>query len=148
MLKLGEVKAPTDQDFDYIKELCKNEENWKLDYNKSNIKVWVKQNNLSAFNMIKAKVEFDDVVPARLFDVLLDGEYGKQWDDSMIDSSTVCYISACSDITYYAMKCPSPLKNRDFVIQRCWLDYGDNKEKIIYNHSINHAVCIFVSFKF
>ena len=89
MLKLGEVKAPTDQDYEYIKELCRNEENWKLDYNKSNIKVWVKQNNLSVFNMIKAKVEFDDVVPERLFDVLLDGDYGKQWDDGMIDGALI-----------------------------------------------------------
>jgi hypothetical protein len=27
--------------------------------------------------------------------------------------------------------------HRDFVTQRCWLDQG--KEKIIFNHSVNHA---------
>lgn len=39
------------------------------------------------------------------------------------------------------MRLVPPLMNRDFVTQRCWLDQG--KEKIILNHSVNHAVCLF-----
>ena len=37
-----------------------------------------------------------------------------------------------------AVKTPGPLKNRDFVTQRIWLDLG--KEMMIFNHSVNHTV--------
>jgi len=37
-----------------------------------------------------------------------------------------------------AVKTPGPLRNRDFVTQRVWLDLG--KEMMIFNHSVNHTV--------
>lgn len=64
----------------------------------------------------------------------------------MIEGYEICYLSPCSDIGYYSLKSPKPLKNRDFVTQRCWLDYGDGKDKIVFNHSVNHAVSLVVFF--
>ncbi len=49
------------------------------------------------------------------------------------------------DLLFLAVKTPKPLKNRDFVLQRSWLDTG--REYLIINHSVNHAVscslCLF-----
>lgn len=40
------------------------------------------------------------------------------------------------DISQTLVACPSPLKNRDFVLQRSWLDTGI--EQLILNHSVYH----------
>lgn len=39
-------------------------------------------------------------------------------------------------------KCPSPLKNRDFVTMRSWLPLG--KDYLIINYSVKHPVCLYV----
>ena len=41
---------------------------------------------------------------------------------------------------YFTVKSPKPLKNRDFVLQRSWLDMGD--QFYIVNHSVNHKVTV------
>lgn len=47
------------------------------------------------------------------------------------------------DFSFPSVKSPPPFKNRDFVTQRCWLDYGQNHDKMIINHSVNHLVGCF-----
>jgi hypothetical protein len=140
MSKIGEVKFPCDEDFENIKRLCLSDNDWQLNYSKSNLKVWIRKNELSSFHMIKAKVDLDDVSVDVFYDVCQDGEYRPEWDDRMIECFEICYLSPFSDIGYFSIKSPKPLKNRDFVTQRCWLDYGPGREKIIFNHSVNHAV--------
>ena len=140
MFKLGEVKVPTDDDYTQVKHICENNDGWSLEYSKSNLKVWIKSNELSSFQMLKVKGEFEDVSAATLYSVVQDGEYRSQWDEKMIDGFEICYLSPFSDIGYYSMKSPKPFKNRDFVTQRCWLDYGQDMDKIVFNHSVNHAV--------
>jgi len=140
MFKLGEVKIPCDEDYAFIKNTCLNETDWKLEYGKSNVKVWIKKNDLSSFHMIRVQADFDDVSAKQVYDFLQDSEYRSQWDDRMIEGFEVCYITPFSDIGYYSAKSPKPFKNRDFVTQRCWLDYGDEFDKVVFNHSVNHEV--------
>ena len=37
------------------------------------------------------------------------------------------------------MKCPIPLKNRDFVNQRSWRIYSED-QFVVFNHSVQHHV--------
>jgi StAR-related lipid transfer protein 10 len=48
----------------------------------------------------------------------------------------IFYKNGVRNVYNFAVSCPVPLKNRDFVLQRSWLDMGS--EKIIMNHSVNH----------
>ncbi|KAI5710197.1 hypothetical protein M8J75_006563 [Diaphorina citri] len=80
---------------------------------------------------------FPDVEADIIYDVLHDPEYRKVWDTHMIESVDIGNLNPNNDVGYYAMSCPTPMVNRDFVIQRSWLDMGE--EKLILNHSVNHV---------
>lgn len=107
--------------------------------------------------MVKIHAVFQNVSAETMFDVLHDPEYRKEWDEHMISSIEVGYLNPNNDVGYYSCKlhrcyfyfvsylhtfpvvtvsCPAPVKNRDFILQRSWLDLGS--EKFIFNHSIEH----------
>jgi StAR-related lipid transfer protein 10 len=136
-MQVGEVRVAEDADFERLRDLCRCHDGWKVEYNKNTTTVWTKSNEISDFRMIKIFGTFNDVSAATVFDVLNDPVYRKKWDFNMIEAYEICQISPNNDIGYYAMKVPKPLKNRDFVTQRSWLDLG--KEYMIFNHSVNHA---------
>lgn len=139
MVQLGEISVPCDKDFEDLKNLCLDDKDWKLEYQKKNIKIYLKKNDLSSFQMLKSKVDFDDISASQIFDVLMDSEYRRAWDDFMVEGYDHCYVTPFSDVGYYCAKSPKPFKNRDFVMQRSWLDYGVGQDKIISAHSVNHA---------
>lgn len=136
-MPVGTVKIAEDADFKRFKEVCDGTDGWKLEAQKQKTMVWTKLNDLSDFKMVKIITVFDDVPGSVMYDVIHDPLYRKTWDQSMLDGFEICVINPNNDIGYYAIKCPPPLKNRDFVTQRSWLDTGD--EYIIFNHSVNHA---------
>ncbi|XP_033743458.1 START domain-containing protein 10-like [Pecten maximus] len=136
-MQVGEVRVAEDADFKRLKTLCDEKDGWKQEYNKNNTCVWTKNNDVSDFKIIKVRTLFTDVKAEVLYDVLHDPHYRKTWDMSMLEGYEICALNPNNDIGYYAMKCPSPLKNRDFVTQRSWLDLGS--EFCILNHSVNHA---------
>lgn len=134
---MGEVRSADDDDFERLRNLCERHDDWRLDYNKSGTMVWTKANDVSDFRMVKIRGTYDDVRAVTLYDVLHDPVYRKSWDPNIIEGQEICRIDSNNDIGYYAMHLPKPLKNRDFVTQRSWRDMGS--EKIIFNHSVNHA---------
>ncbi|KAL1491519.1 hypothetical protein ABEB36_012104 [Hypothenemus hampei] len=137
-MEVGVVKIAEDSDFCMLKWLVDDHEGWKLDYDSKseNIKVWTKSTNFTSFKMVKIHTVFQDVNANTMFDVLHDPDYRKQWDEHMMMSKEIGYLNPNNDVGYYALSCPAPVKNRDFVLQRSWLDMGD--EKLIINHSVNH----------
>ncbi|CAF4963114.1 unnamed protein product [Rotaria socialis] len=73
-----------------------------------------------------------------LYDVIHDSAFRSTWDTAMLEGYEICSVLPNSDIGYYSIRSPTPFKNRDFVTQRYWLDFGRNSEKYIINHSVNH----------
>jgi hypothetical protein len=98
--------------------------------------VWTKMTSNCNFKMVKVQTVFHNISANTMFDVLHDPDYRKDWDEHMLASIEIGYLNPNNDVGYYALSCPAPVKNRDFVLQRSWLDLGD--EKLILNHSINH----------
>ncbi|KAK3576084.1 hypothetical protein CHS0354_014088 [Potamilus streckersoni] len=139
VVQAGEVRVAEDADFRKLKNLSDEHKEWKQEYSKNNTTVWTKNNDVSDFKMVKVRTVFDDVEAETLYDVLHDPDYRKTWDQSMLEGYEICALNPNNDIGYYALKCPSPLRNRDFVTQRSWLDMGN--EKYIINHSVNHEEC-------
>uniref|UniRef100_A0A671PTJ2 PCTP-like protein n=1 Tax=Sinocyclocheilus anshuiensis TaxID=1608454 RepID=A0A671PTJ2_9TELE len=81
-----------------------------------------------------------DVTAETLYDVLHDTSYRKKWDTNMIDTFDIGRLTVNADVGYYSWKCPSPLKNRDFVTMRSWLPLGN--DYLIINYSVKHPVCL------
>ncbi|PZC80960.1 hypothetical protein B5X24_HaOG213729 [Helicoverpa armigera] len=132
----GEARVADDSDFEALKKLLASEVGWTLEYEKEGVKVWAEDAAHGALRTVKVVAEFEDVEPDALYDVLHDPEYRSVWDTHMLAAEDAGHINVNNDVGYYAMSCPAPLKNRDFVLQRSWLDTGD--EKMILNHSVFH----------
>ncbi|CAH2076994.1 unnamed protein product, partial [Iphiclides podalirius] len=132
----GEARVADDSDFETLKRLLASDEGWSLEYERDGVKVWAEDAAHGALRTVKVVAKFEDVEPDALYDVLHDPEYRSVWDTHMLAAEDAGHINVNNDVGYYAMSCPAPLKNRDFVLQRSWLDTGD--EKMILNHSVYH----------
>ncbi|CAF4894141.1 START domain-containing protein 10-like [Pieris napi] len=132
----GEARVADDSDFQTLKNLLASDIGWNLEYERDGVKVWAEDAAHGALRTVKVVADFEDVEPDALYDVLHDPEYRSVWDTHMLAAEDAGHINVNNDVGYYAMSCPAPLKNRDFVLQRSWLDTGD--EKMILNHSVYH----------
>ena len=93
------------------------------------------------FRMIRLKTVFPDVPADTLYDVLHDPVFRKTWDKHMLSSCELGVLNPNNDLSYYALHCPAPLKNRDFVLQRSWLQTPQEVRGQNY-HNFSH-VCLF-----
>ncbi|CAN8012153.1 unnamed protein product [Ixodes pacificus] len=135
-MDVGEVRVADDGDFERLRNLTDEHDGWKVEYEKRDTKVWTKGTEQTQFKMIKLHTVYEDVSPSLLFDVLMDPFYRKKWDVHMLDSYDIGCLNPNNDVGYYAVRSPPPLRNRDFVLQRSWLETG--KEILIINHSVFH----------
>lgn len=147
-MDVGEVRVAEDRDFELLKIYLSRNDGWKLEYDKNATSVWTRtpvsnggnngnsRSSPSDFKMIRLKTAFPDVKASVLYDVLHDPGFRKTWDKFMLECREIGFINPNNNISYYALSCPSPVKNRDFLIQSSWLE--TDKEFMIINHSVFH----------
>ncbi|XP_033097324.1 START domain-containing protein 10-like [Anneissia japonica] len=134
-MAVGEVKYPEDEDFQVFRNLADSVDGWTEKYNKNGTKVWAKNSDTSC-KMFKAHKVFPDLAASVMYDVLHDSEFRGRWDSTMEEGKEMYMVCPNSDVSYYQLKCPSPFKNRDFLMQRIWLETLD--AFYIFNHSVFH----------
>ncbi|CAI5780347.1 PCTP [Podarcis lilfordi] len=128
---------PDDSDFNTFRDQCESQEGWSSRYNKGGVAVWTQmQPESKTVQKIKMRIVCRDVPPETLYDVLHDTSYRKKWDSNMIETHDIGRLTVNADVGYYSWRCPSPLKNRDFVTLRSWLPLGH--DYMIINYSVKH----------
>jgi len=136
MMNVGEVRIAEDSDFALLKILLSRGDGWDLEHSSGPTKVWTRPADNSSFRMIRLRTTFTDISADLMYDVLHDPVYRKTWDKHMLNSRELGVLNPNNDVSYYALHCPPPLKNRDFVLQRSWLQTP--QEYYIINHSVHH----------
>ncbi|KAM9375600.1 START domain containing 14 [Pholidichthys leucotaenia] len=135
------VTLPDKAFFDDFRRQCLSTDNWKNKYDKEGIQVWVeippanKGKQGPKVHKMKCQMKIEDVSAATLYDVLLDGEYRREWDDIMRESHDIARLSANADVGYYSWKCKI-IKDRDVVTLRSWKIEDD--DYLIVNFSVKH----------
>ncbi|XP_053697311.1 START domain-containing protein 10-like [Sabethes cyaneus] len=132
------ARIAEDSDFEALKKLVDDHQGWTLELSKSDTQVYTRPVAGCNFNMVKIHTEFVEVTADTLFDVLHDPDYRKVWDSHMLASEEIGILNVNNDVGYYAMSCPPPLKPRDFVLQRSWLDTGPQGEQMLLSRSVPH----------
>lgn len=132
------VRIPDDADFNSFREQCESSEGWRSQYNKGGVTVWNQEQEAGrAVQKLKMRIVCKDVPAETLYDVLHDTHYRKKWDTNMIETYDIGRLTVNADVGYYSWRCPSPLKNRDFVTLRSWLPLGN--DYMIINYSVKHT---------
>ena len=72
------------------------------------------------------------------------------WDKHMLCSRELGVLNPNNDVSYYALQCPPPVKNRDFVLQRSWLqtpqEVGSGTNYIYIKDPVNLEINLFSIF--
>jgi hypothetical protein len=133
---VGEIRPALDSDFQHFIDLADGG-GWVKKMEKNGLLAWTRNTENASIKMFKLRTTFSDISAATAFDVLMDPDYRHIWDDAAMRDYDICKLDGYNDIGYYAMKCPAPLKNRDYVNQRSWRVVPGHYY-IVFNHSVSH----------
>lgn len=135
-MRLGEVRVAEDKDFEELVMLADQHDGWKVEFCNKSLNVWSRDTQSEASKMVKVRTTLLDVDAATAYDVLHDEEYCKHWDKTRLESHSAGCLNPNNELCYYAVSCVPPLRNRDMVVLRSWLDTG--REYYILSHSVSH----------
>merc|ERR1711991_9228 len=133
-----------DEDFDALRELVESTgPEWEL-MNDGECKVWRKPDKKNkAVMVMRASLTVPNVDPADVMGVWKDIEYRFSWDDRCARNECHSVLGddpeTQNEIGYYEAVAPTPLSNRDFVLQSGWRNmYKGERVWLYMNRSIDH----------
>lgn len=135
-MRVNVARVWEDSDYEKVRNLCESNEGWVEVYKKKDITICTQNIENSSFQMIKAVATFPDVAASVAYDVLHDSAYRTKWDKYMIKQESIGIINPNNDVCYYSLNSVSPIRPRDFVMQRSWLE--TEKDRLICSHSVCH----------
>ncbi|CAI5445479.1 unnamed protein product [Caenorhabditis angaria] len=135
-MRVNVARVWEDSDYEKIRSLCLQNEGWIEVYNKKDTEVHVKNVPNSDYQMVKATAYFPDVSSSVVYDVLHDSAYRPKWDKHMAKQESIGIINPNNDVCYHGLTSYPPVRARDFVMQRSWLE--TQNEKMICSHSVCH----------
>ncbi|NXO13894.1 STA10 protein, partial [Oriolus oriolus] len=129
------VYIPDDSDFSSFRDQCESLEGWHCRYNKAGVTVWSQgQEESCTVQKIKVPETWGAANTTSLSQKETPGHHGLLCHLHPWEGHGEC--APGSHILEEKGKCPSPLKNRDFVTLRSWLPLGN--DYMIINYSVKH----------
>lgn len=113
------------------------QDDWKLEKNEDNVKVYTRTSESSNFKDSKALAEFSGSLQ-NVIDLLMNVETHKTWMDRVEESEMLKKISDSEYIAYYQIKAPWPVSNRDVVSNYKLSRLGQNKVKFTVKGKPNY----------
>ncbi|CAO4369576.1 unnamed protein product [Caenorhabditis nigoni] len=135
-MRVNVARVWEDADYQKVRSLCEENDGWEEVYKKKDISIFTQNIENSSYQMIKAIALFPDVSASVAYDVLHDSAYRAKWDKYMIKQESIGIINPNNDVCYYSLSSVSPIRPRDFVMQRSWLE--TDKDRLICSHSVCH----------
>lgn len=115
-----EVKLATDESMaDFVKE-CTSTEGWKVNSEKDICRVLISTTSTSRNIALRVdcKDTFKDIPPDVIWEVITQPEHFNEWDPSMIEYTVLAQLDPRTQVTYYSVEVPGPMKNRDWTLCR------------------------------
>lgn len=115
-----EVKLATDEAIaDFVKE-CTCPEGWKVSSEKDICRVLISTTSTSRNIALRVdcKDTFKGIPPDVIWEVITQPEHFHEWDPSMIEYTVLAQLDPRTQVTYYSVEVPGPMKNRDWTLCR------------------------------
>lgn len=116
----SEVKLATDEALaDFVTE-CTSPEGWKVSSEKDICRVLISttSNSRNIALRVDCKDTFKDIPPEVVWEVITQPEHFREWDPSMIEYTVLAQLDPRTQVTYYSIEVPGPMKNRDWTLCR------------------------------
>lgn len=116
----SEVKLATDEALSSFITECTSSDGWKVSSEKDICRVLISKTSTSRNIALRVdcKDTFKDIPPDVIWEVITQPEHFNEWDPSMIEYTVLAQLDPRTQVTYYSVEVPGPMKNRDWTLCR------------------------------
>lgn len=133
----SEVTLATDSAItDFVSE-CTCPDGWKVSSEKDICRVLISTSSTSRNIAIRVECKdtFQGIPPNIIWEVITKAEHFHEWDPSMIEYTVLAQLDPRTQVTYYSVEVPGPLKNRDWTLCRYESADAEKGEYVAFSSS-------------